>query len=89
MVLKGAGSIITDGEACRVCAQGNPGMASGGIGDALTGVIAGLRAQGMEAFQAAYLGVQAHAMAADRAAMQGERGMLAGDLVDELRGVLN
>ncbi len=89
VVLKGAGTIITDGQACQLCEQGNPGMASGGMGDALTGVIAGLRAQGFGAFEAACLGVQAHAIAADRAAIIGERGMLAGDLLDELRGVLN
>lgn len=89
VVLKGAGSIMTDGQTCRICEQGNPGMASGGMGDALTGVIASLRAQGFDAFEAACLGVQVHAKAADQAALRGERGLLAGDVLDELRGVVN
>ena len=88
-VLKGAGTLISDGRHCRVCTEGNPGMASGGMGDALTGLIAGLRAQGFDALTAACLGVQAHARAADRAASGGERGLLAGDLLDALRGVVN
>ncbi|MEX0430899.1 NAD(P)H-hydrate dehydratase [Spiribacter insolitus] len=88
-VLKGAGTLISDGRDCRVCTEGNPGMASGGMGDALTGLIAGFRAQGFDALTAACLGVQVHARAADRAAVDGERGLLAGDLLDMLRGVVN
>lgn len=89
-VLKGAGSIIAapDGR-LAVCDRGNPGMAGGGMGDALTGVIAAFRAQGLAAFEAACAGVLAHALAGDRAARQGERGLLAGDLINELRAVVN
>ncbi len=89
-VLKGAGTLISDGKRCAVCIDGNPGMASGGMGDALTGVIAGLRAQGLSAFDAACCGVLAHAQAADWAAeTHGERGLLAGDLIARLPVVLN
>jgi NAD(P)H-hydrate epimerase len=59
------------------------------MGDVLTGIIAALIAQGLSLEQAAYLGVQAHALAGDRAAQPGERGLIAFDLLDELRGVLN
>jgi NAD(P)H-hydrate epimerase len=88
-VLKGAGTLISDGGDCWVCPEGNPGMASGGMGDALTGVIAGLLAQGLTPLAAATRGVAAHARAADRAAVDGERGLLAGDVLDALRGVVN
>jgi NAD(P)H-hydrate epimerase len=89
-VLKGAGSVVADPSgAWAVCPFGNPGMASGGMGDVLTGVIAALIAQGQGAFDAAMLGVLAHALAGDRAARRGQRGLLAGDLLAELRGVLN
>jgi NAD(P)H-hydrate epimerase len=65
-------------------------MASGGMGDALTGVIAGLLAQGMGLRDATETGVCLHAAAADAAALAGgERGLLAGDLVDQLRGLVN
>jgi NAD(P)H-hydrate epimerase len=89
-VLKGAGTLIHDAGPTGVCAAGNPGMASGGMGDVLTGVIAGLRAQGLERGQAARVGVCLHASAADRAAAQGgERGLLATDLCPELRRLVN
>lgn len=89
-VLKGAGSVVADPSgAWAVCPFGNPGMASGGMGDVLTGVIAALVAQGHGAFDAAMLGVLAHALAGDRAAASGARGLLAGDLLAELRTVLN
>lgn len=89
VVLKGSGTIISDGRCRYVCSSGNPGMASGGMGDVLTGVIAGLRAQGLSALDAARVGVQAHSAAADRAAAGGERGLLAGDVVAVLRSVIN
>ncbi|HEX7030630.1 MAG TPA: NAD(P)H-hydrate dehydratase [Gammaproteobacteria bacterium] len=89
-VLKGAGTLIAapDGR-LRVCDAGNPGMASGGMGDVLTGVIAALRAQGLAAFDAACAGVQVHAIAGDRAARRGERGLLASEVLAEIRGVVN
>jgi NAD(P)H-hydrate epimerase len=92
VVLKGAGTLI-QGSSHRppgVCDGGNPGMASGGTGDVLTGVIAALLAQGLAAEEAAEVGVCLHAAAGDAAAAAGgERGMLASDLVDRLRVVAN
>ena len=89
-VLKGAGTIVEAAMApAGVCVNGNPGMGSGGTGDVLTGVIAGFMAQGAVAAEAAALGVCVHGKAGDLAARHGERGMLAGDLVAELRGLVN
>lgn len=88
-VLKGAGSLICAGDGLWLVPGGNPGMASGGMGDVLTGVIAGLRAQGLAAAAAAVTGVWLHAAAGDRAARAGERGLLAGDLLAELHCLVN
>ena len=90
-VLKGAGTIVDAGLRHRVgvCVNGNPGMGTGGTGDVLTGVIAGLGAQGASPADAAAFGVCIHGKAGDRAARAGERGLLAGDLVAELRGLVN
>ena len=89
-VLKGAGTVVDAGCApVGVCVNGNPGMATGGTGDVLTGVIAGLAAQGFAPADAAALGVCIHGKAGDRAARAGERGLLAGDLLAELRGLVN
>lgn len=90
VVLKGAGTLIgkPDGE-ISVCPFGNPGMASGGMGDVLTGVIAALMAQHLPAFEAARIGVLSHALAADAAALEGERGLLASDLFPHIRRLLN
>ena len=85
-LLKGAGTVVaTDGEAPRVARGGNPGMASGGMGDVLTGVVAGLAAQGFDLLNAATAGACLHAWAADQAAAEGERGLLASDLMPHLR----
>lgn len=90
VVLKGAGSLVAAPEgATAVCPWGNPGMASGGMGDLLTGVIAALMAQGCDAWRAACLGVGLHARAGDRAARHGERGLLATDLLAPLRALGN
>ena len=91
VVLKGAGSLVSAAadEAPWLCSAGNPGMASAGMGDVLTGVIAGLLAQGLALPAAAAVGVEAHARAGDRAAARGERGLIASDLLGELRGVIN
>ncbi len=90
VVLKGAGSLIArpDGR-LAVCPWGNPGMAVGGMGDVLTGVIAALLAQGATAWEAACLGVGLHARAGDVAAEAGERGLLASDLFGPLRRLGN
>jgi NAD(P)H-hydrate epimerase len=83
VVLKGAGTIVTDGERLYVNTTGNPGMATGGSGDVLTGIISALLGQGLGAFEAAQLGVYAHGLAGDIARDQnGEVGMIAGDIVD-------
>jgi hydroxyethylthiazole kinase-like uncharacterized protein yjeF len=89
-VLKGAGTVIhVDGKLPAVCAAGNPGMATAGMGDVLSGVIAALIAQGMDVSTAAVAGVCVHACAGDAAALQGERGMMASDVIAALRAVLN
>lgn len=86
VVLKGAGSLVADPAGrVAVCPWGNPGMASGGMGDLLTGIIAALLAQGCDAWDAACLGAGLHARAGDMAARQGERGLLASDLLAPLR----
>ena len=89
VVLKGAGTLVGDGDRMWINTTGNPGMASGGMGDVLSGVIAALMAQGMSAEDACCLGVDMHGRAADRAAQRGQRGLLAGDVIHELRGVIN
>lgn len=91
IVLKGAGTLVYDGQhPIQICEAGNPGMASGGMGDVLTGIIAGLIAQKIPLFEAACLGVVLHATAGDLSAQKlGERGMLATDLLNELRSLIN
>ncbi len=89
VVLKGAGTLVYAGGRVDVCDAGNPGMASAGTGDVLTGVIAGLAAQGLNYEQAARLGVCLHAAAGDKAAEQGERGLIASDLLPWLRLLLS
>lgn len=90
-VLKGAGTLIRRDPArpLAVCSDGNPGMATAGSGDVLTGIIGALRAQGLDGEEAACAGVCLHAAAGDRAARTGERGLVAGDIIDALRPVAN
>lgn len=89
-VLKGMGTCVASQDAPpAICKAGNPGMATAGMGDVLSGVIGGLLAQGLPLRTAAELGVLVHAMAGDLAAVDGERGMLATDLVQRLRQVVN
>ncbi|WP_347986201.1 NAD(P)H-hydrate dehydratase [Methylomonas sp. AM2-LC] len=89
-LLKGAGTLLADAEQIRVGTTGNPGMASGGMGDVLSGVISGLLAQGLSLAQAAGLGVYVHGQAADRLAQRyGDRGLLASELFPEVRYCLN
>ncbi len=90
-ILKGAGTLICgrNGD-IGVCTEGNPGMASGGMGDVLAGIIGSLLAQEVAPELAARLGVSLHARAADLVAEeQGERGLLASDLIAELQGLVN
>lgn len=88
VVLKGHGSLIAtpDGR-MAVCGHGSPAMATAGMGDALTGIIASLLGQGMGFFEAACQGVLLHAVAGDRAA-QGRRQILASDLIAQLPEVM-
>lgn len=90
VVLKGAGSLVlAPGEPLALCDAGNPGMATAGMGDVLSGVIGGFLAQGLSLADAAKCGVLIHAMAGDLAAKEGERGMLASDLFPYLRHLVN
>ena len=83
LVLKGAGTIVTDGARVYVNNTGNPGMATGGSGDVLTGFIAGLALQGPELFAAACMGVYVHGAAGDLAAAKlTEESMIASDLLE-------
>jgi NAD(P)H-hydrate epimerase len=89
-VLKGSGTLVLEaGGEMAVADGGNPGMAVGGMGDVLTGIIAGLAAQGLPLAEAARLGVCLHAQAGDEAAAAGERGLLASDLLATLRTLVN
>lgn len=86
VVLKGAGTVVGAPQRMPfVVAAGNPGMAVGGMGDLLSGVIAALRAQGLDPFDAAACGALLHAVAGDDAARDGARGMLPTDLLPHLR----
>jgi len=90
VVLKGAGTLVfTEGELPCICDRGNPGMASPGMGDVLTGVIAAILAQGSGCAEAASAGVFVHATAGDMAANRGERGILASDLFNHLPACVN
>ena len=89
-VLKGAGSLIKSEQGVPwISTSGNPGMAAPGMGDVLTGIIAALLGQGLSLEDAATTGVEIHAQVGDLAALNGERGMLASDLLAELRNVVN
>ena len=85
IVLKGFETLVTDGETTITNQTGNPKMASGGSGDCLTGIIAGLLCQGMKPISAAHLGVALHGAAGDLAAERlGCPSILATDILDEL-----
>ena len=90
VLLKGAGTLIAGPESpLWVCPYGNPGMASGGMGDVLSGVIGALLAQGLSPTVAAGLGACLHGRAADQAAADGEIGLLATDLLPQIRRLIN
>ena len=85
VVLKGPGTIITDGVDCYCNPTGNPGMAVGGSGDVLAGMITSLLGQGIKPMEAAAVGVWLHGAAGDRCAEKmGQYGMLPTDLLEEL-----
>ena len=89
VVLKGCGTIVANpAGSYAICALGNPGMATAGSGDVLTGIIAALLAQGLDCHTAAQAGVAAHAAAGDLAAVHhGEMALMAGDIIDKLGAV--
>lgn len=91
ILLKGSGSLLASkGETISICPYGNPGMASGGMGDVLSGIIGSLVAQGFDEGFALRLATTLHARAADIAAKQsGERGLSACDLIPVVRSLLN
>lgn len=91
IVLKGHGTLVMgNNQQAKICKAGNPGMASAGMGDLLSGVIGGLIAQGLPKVTAAELGVMIHATAGDLAAHDfGERGLLAMDLIPYIRKLIN
>ena len=92
VILKGAGSVLAapDGRLLGVCGHGNPGMATGGMGDVLTGLVLGLWAQIKSPEQAISMATCVHSLAADRrSAMAGPAGLLASDLPNEVRLLLN
>lgn len=90
VVLKGAGTLVgAPDHIPGVCERGNPGMASAGMGDVLTGAVAGILAQCRNPWLATRVGVLVHAMAGDAVARTGERGLLASDVARELRTCVN
>ncbi len=88
VVLKGNGSLVAGSGELWLSPYGNPGMASGGMGDVLSGVIGALLAQGLAAPTATALGVCLHGAAGDLAAIEGQRGLIASDLMPHLRELL-
>jgi ADP-dependent NAD(P)H-hydrate dehydratase len=85
IVLKGAGTVVTDGKKVCINKTGNPGMATGGTGDVLTGIITALIGQGLSNFDAAVLGVCVHGLAGDIAAKKvGQISLIATDVIDSL-----
>jgi NAD(P)H-hydrate epimerase len=89
-ILKGHGSLVTDGRISRRNSTGNPGMATAGAGDVLTGIVASLIGQGLGAWQAAVLGCHLHGLAGDCAVAQlGLHGLVATDIIDFVPTALN
>lgn len=85
VALKGAGTVVTDGNRLYINTTGNPGMATAGSGDVLTGVVAALMGQGMSDLDATILGVHLHGLAGDIAATRlGQISLMATDIVEAL-----
>ena len=88
-VLKGAGTLTCYEQYLGVCTKGNASLATGGTGDILTGIIAGLIAQGISLFEATNCGVLLHALAGEAVSTKGTRGILAADLLPALYPLVN
>ena len=84
IVLKGHHTIVTDGDNLYINETGNPGMATAGMGDVLTGVIAGCLAQGLSPWDAAWCGVYLHGLAGDLVYAEKHTGLIASDVVERL-----
>ena len=85
MILKGPGTIVAAPDRSFANSTGNPGMATGGMGDVLTGIMTALLGQGLSTFDAARLAVRVHGSAADRAASEiGPVGYFATDVADRI-----
>jgi len=91
VLLKGSGSLVCESENSTVgiCVAGNPGMATGGMGDILTGVIGGLLAQGVDKAKCLALATCLHAEAGDMAAKDGQKSLLPSDLIKPLRKLIS
>ena len=90
LVLKGHETIVTNGEDLYINKTGNPGMATGGSGDVLTGIITSFIGQGLDPFKAAKLGVYIHGLAGDLAKIEkGEYGLIARDIVENIPKAIN
>ncbi|MHA7840963.1 MAG: NAD(P)H-hydrate dehydratase [Gammaproteobacteria bacterium] len=91
IILKGQGTLVCGSQdEVTQCPFGNPGMATGGMGDVLSGILGGLLAQNIPLLEAAQLGVCLHGLAGDKVAQQrGERGLLASDLMAVLPSLCN
>lgn len=88
-VLKGAGTLICNGQQLHFCTSGNESLATGGTGDILSGIIGGLVAQGIPLEEAATCGVHIHAQASEVVSSQGTRGILASDLFPAIYSLVN
>ena len=90
VVLKGNNTVVaTPADQVYINNSGNPGMATAGSGDVLSGIIAGFLGQGLNPYQAALAGVYLHGRSGDRAAAEkGQRGLVAGDLISHLPHIL-
>jgi hydroxyethylthiazole kinase-like uncharacterized protein yjeF len=89
VLLKGYGTLISDSSLFYLNTSGNPGMATAGMGDVLSGILGALLAQGLSLLDAATVGAYIHGAAADIAATDGQRGMMATDLYPHIRALVN
>lgn len=90
VLLKGTGTLVDNGAELSLCPYGNPGMATAGMGDVLSGIIGALLAQGYNSYEAATTGATLHARAGDVAAEnEGQRGLIASDVISAIRQLVN